>query len=271
LPISSINDWTACLCDENNRKEDNVQEELLILLVRFNCSRRELSKYKNANKAMASKLVAMMLQDIFPNNKDSKSIEYCIQWCPTLALFVSLPPSLASKRSKSIFNMRGAKPTCILAVIYYLAKDNFSQILWMGTTVEAPPPKSKNVTWHSLGLGSFLVAALLKQHFCSGLPESTLSVQASRENKESLYFYKKLGFTEYETPDNGFTMLPNDFKTAIAANPFFWIDCDEPGSMVYLQLNNGKIHLWEDTFVDLFGSNEEDNAQHMYCENSGYA
>ena len=125
LPISSIDEWAAVLLDETNREEENTQEELLISLVGFDCSMRELRQYKNANKDMASKLVTTMLQDLFPNDKDSRSIEYCIQQCPTLALFVSLPPSLASKKSKSIFNIRGQNPRTSLQSSTTLQKITF--------------------------------------------------------------------------------------------------------------------------------------------------
>ena len=70
------------------------------------------------------------------------------------------------------------------------------------------------------------MAVLLKQHFCTDMNESTISVQASEHTKQALSFYKKLGFIEYNTPDSAFSMLPRDLQHKFTKNSLLWIPDD---------------------------------------------
>lgn len=99
----------------------------------------------------------------------------------------------------------------------YHVEPSFTQILWLGTTAEAPPATSTHVSWCSLGLASFLVAVLVKQHFCQrpedAQTESVIGVQAVQSSKQAISFYKKLGFLDItlQTADCGFSLLPDKF------------------------------------------------------------
>jgi hypothetical protein len=90
-----------------------------------------------------------------------------------------------------------------------------------------PPIQSVHHQWRKLGLATYLLSILVKQHTGIGdgkLNESIISLQASSERGNPVRsFYIKLGFTSYDQEDNGLSMLGLSFQNAVTRIPEAWV------------------------------------------------
>ncbi|MCK7498643.1 MAG: hypothetical protein MZW92_54495 [Comamonadaceae bacterium] len=110
---------------------------------------------------------------MFDNANDQQSIANCLENHPTWAIFAGRQKKRESQKGrnkKSIFSW-ASNVSCLAAMVYYGGENNFSHILWLGTTLDPPPIESKHSSWRSIGLASFLVAVLVKQHLCQATDE----------------------------------------------------------------------------------------------------
>ena len=162
------------------------------------------------------------------------------------------------RHNKSIF-ARADNVSCLSAMVYYGGENNFCHILWLGTTLDPPPIDSKHSSWRSVGLASFLVAVLVKKHLCqaSEKGQSTITVQASANQKQAVSFYRNLGFMDITSPYGGVpSLLPSSFANEAASNYHLWIASTDDNFMICLRLREGRIRLWQRNTVD---SDEEDD------------
>jgi hypothetical protein len=158
---------------------------------------------------------------------------------------------------KSILDVKDASSLHCLAAVNYFQVGTRTVVLWLSTTLEAPPVDSRNVTWRKLGLATYLLCMLVKQHtgFCTGgtLSVSLLSLQASRLRDNPVHrFYFKLGFQCHDLEDNGLSLLHYAFQIAVYAHPKIWV-APKREAMSLFQLHDGlpqrmrNIHLTPDS------------------------
>ena len=97
-------------------------------------------------------------------------------------------------------------------------------MLWLATTLAKPSVDSIHLMWHKLGLGTYLLSMLVKQHTgisnSPTLDDSILCLQASQKRTntdiKSRRFYLKLGFICHdEFKDNGFSETSEAFQMAV--------------------------------------------------------
>jgi hypothetical protein len=214
----------------------------------------------------AKKLARGMLCHVFDNKDDHNSIANCLDNHPTWAIFAGRQKKLRQirngrKQEKGIFSCAN-HVSCLAAVVYYGSENNYSHILWLGTTVDPPPIESKHSSWRSIGLASFLVAVLVKQQLChahDGVQvQSTVTVQASAAQKKAVSFYKKLGFIDITAACGSVpSMLPCSFVTEAESNSHLWMESTADNNMLCLRLRDGQIRFWEDNTVDMTDDDNE--------------
>jgi hypothetical protein len=162
-----------------------------------------------------------------------------------------------AKPFKSIFDNKDT--SCIAAVNYFRAGKR-TQILWLATTLSAPPIESIHVIWRKLGLATYLVCLLLKQHTGIGtgsLDDSCLSLQASSKRGLPVRsFYLKLGFISDDLEDNGLSITSQEFQEQVQVFPKVWVSSDKE-RMSFLHLSQGRLNLSETGVFDLTQSNSE--------------
>jgi hypothetical protein len=221
-----------------------------------------------ARVVAATSEVRKMLHSSFPSKEDRASIDVAMSVFPTIAIFMyRLPPSTAisvindghnrnKKRKssfKSIFDVRGRSlPECVAAINYF-REDTHTQVVWLSTTPKAPPQESSHVIWRKMGLSTFLLCMLIKQHTGIGdgaMDHSCLSLQASTEKQEeAMNFYLKLGFVRVDDSDNGITNTSTGFQEAVKTSPEVWVTA-ETQLMTLLQLYKGRL-FFPDQTIDL--------------------
>ena len=118
-------------------------------------------------------------------------------------------------------------------------------MLWLATTLEAPPVDSIHVVWQKHGLATYLLCMLVKQHtgFASNMDESVLSLQASSERTNPVRnFYLKLGFICHDEyiNDNGLSKTSKGFQEEVRKNPELWVT-PERYVMSLFQLFQGRL------------------------------
>jgi hypothetical protein len=131
-----------------------------------------------------------------------------------------------------------------IAAVNYLADGTHTQVLFLGTTLDKPPVDSIHVTWQHLGLATYLLCMLVKQHTRNNtIQHSILSLQASRQRDNPVrHFYLKLGFSCYEKEDNGLSLTSAGFREALTKFPDLWVNSQtEP--MLFFQLHHGRLNL----------------------------
>ena len=132
-----------------------------------------------------------MLWSCFQSEEDHESIDLAMANFPTIAIFMSQvhkeeKKKKLKKQPKSIFDVKDgnlSKVQCLAAVCYHCFEQH-TQVLWLSTTIQKPPVESIHVVWRKLGLGTYLLCMLIKQHTGIGtgsLDGSVLTLQASAE------------------------------------------------------------------------------------------
>jgi hypothetical protein len=181
-----------------------------------------------------------MVSSCFESNEDRKCIKVAMDNYPTIAIFFckveDQQKELARKRSKnknqyrkSIFDVKNNSSLHCLAAVNYFSVATKTVVLWLATTREKPPTESIHVTWRKLGLGTYLLCMLVKQHtaFCKGsLGDSVISLQASQNRADSARsFYLTLGFQCHDeyVNDNGLSQTHAAFQGAVGGNPRLWV------------------------------------------------
>ena len=134
-----------------------------------------------------------------------------------------------------------------LSAVNYFREGTHTHVLWLATTVEAPPINSIHVMWRQRGLSTYLLCMLVKQHTGIGtgcLDHSVLSLQASRlKLNPARSFYLKLGFISHdEYNDNGLSHTSPGFQVAVNKFPQLWVP-SERQAMSFLKLCQGRLKL----------------------------
>jgi hypothetical protein len=122
-----------------------------------------------------------------------------------------------------------------------------THVLWLATTREAPPIESAHVMWQKLGLETYLLCMLVKQHTGIGnghLENSVITLQASHERRKPVRsFYLRLGFICHdESADNGLSLTSPGFQEAVKASPKVWVPA-ETEQMSLFKLYQGWLVL----------------------------
>ena len=168
----------------------------------------------------------------FDSEADHKCIKVAMANYPTIAIFMAQVPdqNLKKKKNKnqrkSILDVKDTSKLHCLAAVNYFQDGTHTQVLWLATTPEAPPVDSIHVTWRKLGLSTFLMCMLVKQHTGIGtIQHSILSLQASRQrNNPVRSFYLKLGFSCHNKfEDNGLSHTSKGFQEAVLKFPELWV------------------------------------------------
>ena len=134
-----------------------------------------------------------MLCSCFESDEDHKSIKVAMAHYPTMAIFMAPNDGQDTlKRNhkkqdgihKSILDVKETTSLQCLAVVNYFQIGETTVVLWLATTLKAPPVESRNVMWQNLGLATYLLCMLVKQHTTFTKPDGTqfasvLSLQAS--------------------------------------------------------------------------------------------
>jgi hypothetical protein len=262
LPIKGVDEWGS-LCEVDlDGNSVLTEEKLMISLVGFNVATviPRTNTFHVNWRDESEKLVRDMLCEVFDNEDDHNAIANCLENHPTWAIFAGRQKRQRKtrkgrKQEKGIFSCAN-NVSCLAAVVYYGPENNYSHILWLGTTVDPPPIESKHSSWRSIGLASFLVAVLVKQQLChahDGVQvQSTVTVQASAAQKKAVSFYKKLGFIDITAAGGSIpSMLPRSFVTEAESNSHLWMESTDDNHMLCLRLRDGQIRFWEDNTVDL--------------------
>ena len=268
LPIKGVDEWGS-LCEVDlDGNSVLTDEKLMISLVGFNVANviPRTNTFHVNWRDEAKKLVRDMLCEVFDNEDDHNAIANCLENHPTWAIFAGRQKRQRKtrkgrKQEKGIFSCAN-NVSCLAAVVYYGPENNYSHILWLGTTVDPPPIESKHSSWRSIGLASFLVAVLVKQQLChahDGVQvQSTVTVQASAAQKKAVSFYKKLGFIDITAASGSVpSMLPRSFVTEAESNSHLWMESTDDNHMLCLRLRDGQIRFWEDNTVDLTDDDNE--------------
>jgi hypothetical protein len=162
-------------------------------------------------------------QMVFPcfNQVDHHSIQMAMENYPTLAIFMSkfsckakMKWSRTGKKAqrKSILD---DKDVSCLAAVNYFQEGTHTQVLWLATTLSKPPVKSIHVVWRKLGLATYLLCMLVKQHtgLNNNMDHSVLSLQASLKRGTTGHrYYMSLRFIPQSCDgDNGLSLTSPGF------------------------------------------------------------
>lgn len=215
-----------------------------------------LKERPSKNHLSAHKLSLALLYHCFSEPKDRSSIRVAMDNFPSIAIFMALiPKEQKTKHCKSkpssIFEH---KSTSCLSVLNFLRDQNQqTQVLGLATTLLAPPPESIHVMWHKIGLATYLLCILVNQHTGIGdgsLENSKISLQASMErDNPARQFYLKLGLTDHDLFDNGFSLTSAYFQVTVDKFPQLWITSDSH-KMSLFQLTRGCLKI-PDVILDL--------------------
>jgi hypothetical protein len=122
-----------------------------------------------------------------------------------------------------------------------------TQVLWLATTLEEPPTESIHFMWQKLGLGTYLLCMLVKQHTGIGngsLEDSVITLQASCESKKAVRsFYLRLKFYSHnESADNGLSLTGSGFQESVKTYPKVWVPAATE-QMSLFNLSEGRLVL----------------------------
>jgi len=121
--------------------------------------------------------------------------------------------------------------------------------------------------WSKVGLCSFLVTFLAKQHMLKRRVNSITTVQASMspEARDAVKFYTNLGFIpQYNETDNGLLLASEEFQELVSQDTYMWI-ADYEANMCLFELTNGWIWLYQDYHIDLVNDDVEVEQDHQQC------
>jgi hypothetical protein len=135
----------------------------------------------------------------------------------------------------------------LAAVTYYTDLNNQDSVLLrLATTNEDAPRESIHVKWCNLGLSTYLLCMLLKQHTGreNSMDNSVLSVQVSTDPAElhASRFFQRLGFKKLMEEDNGLAMTPKAFQENLFTFSTYWVSPSKERRYLF-QLHGGKLLL----------------------------
>jgi hypothetical protein len=242
--------WPELLSPEVTKKKK--LPPMLLSMVCFSppASSILLNSPTNSRRAeIASSKAREMLQSTFVSKHDHECIDVALDNFPTIAIFMAQVPEDGLKKRKnknkrkSICDVKDNSSLHCIAAVNYLADGTHTQVLFLATTFEEPPVNSIHVTWQQLGLATYLLCMLVKQHTRnSTIQHSILSLQASpQRNNPARSFYLKLGFSCYnELEDNGLSRTSAGFQEAVQRFPELWVKSE---SMLFFRLCQGRLNL----------------------------
>jgi hypothetical protein len=144
--------------------------------------------------------------------------------------------------------------TSCLAVVNFFRDGQQTQVLWIATTPFEPPIQSIHYKWRQIGLATYLLAILVKQHTGIGdgnLNDSIICLQASSDRTDPVRsFYLKVGFTSYDLDDNGLSETSPAFQSAVHRIPEAWVFVLKQ-KMSLFKLYRGSLKVSPAVTVDL--------------------
>ena len=175
-----------------------------------------------------------MVSSCFNSKEDHHCIKVAMDKYPTIAIFMCqvLDQTQEVKRKrktkndqirKSILDVKDASSLHCLAAVNYFTVGQKTVVLWLATTLQKPPVHSIHVTWRKIGLATYLLCMLVKQHTKYGdLFDSVICLQSSQNRNDSARsFYLSLGFQVHDeyVRDNGLSQTHPAFQGAVGKNP----------------------------------------------------
>jgi hypothetical protein len=200
--FSGMQDWPKLMNAHapTNKQGSKSPPKMYLSLV---CFRPPGASSFNAAPASIKKKVKLahtkardMVSSCFETEEDHLCIKVAMDNYPTIAIFMCQSVQHELKRNrgknkqvrKSILDVKDPSSLhCLAAVNYYQVGDK-THVLWLSTTREKPPVDSIHVTWQKLGLATYLLCMLVKQHTAFGrasLADSVISLQASQNRTDS--------------------------------------------------------------------------------------
>jgi hypothetical protein len=212
--------WPKTLPPPKGSRDTQILMSLVCFMPTARMSRED-SRVKNL-VCKAHEKASQMVISCFDLEEDHSCIQKAMDNYPTLAIFMSTIDS--SKHShtgrkpqrKSILD---DKHVSCLAAVTYFRQGTHTQVLWLATTLAQPPVGSIHVVWQKIGLGTYLLCMLVKQHtgISDNLDHSVLSLQASPKRGSAVRrYYMKLGFISQNCAgDNGFLLTSHGFQNEV--------------------------------------------------------
>jgi hypothetical protein len=264
--LPGMDKWVMLDRTDDGTKEEgpiNSSPPILFSLVCFVGPATILSNEPNFQKVKtAHDKARRMLYSTFEKKDDRDCIDVAMANNPTIAIFMCRGNGERSKKKnrnkKSIFDGRDANLVHCLAAVNYFRHGTNTQVLWLATTLEKPPVDSIQLMWHKLGLGTYLLCMLVKQHTgiskSPTLDDSILCLQASQKRTntdiQSRRFYLKLGFICHdEFKDNGLSETSEAFQMAVHKFSKLWV-FPERECMSFFRLCKGRINFLPRRFLD---------------------
>jgi hypothetical protein len=138
-------------------------------------------------------LALEMFHISFECNEDHNSIEAVMHSFPTVGIYMCVigdkKKQGKKKRPKARIIFEYQSSSCVCALNFFRDSALHTQVLWLATTLEAPPVASIHSIWQKHWFATYLLCILIKQHTGIGigtLDHSTLSLlQASSQKKHS--------------------------------------------------------------------------------------
>jgi hypothetical protein len=169
---------------------------------------------------------------------DHGHIDASMKTFPTMGIFLSLKKKATRKTKKeklaskdaSIFDDSNSKQVHCLCAVNYFRHEQQTVVLWLATTIDKPFQQSIHTIWRNMGLATYLLCMLIKQHTGAGpnMDKSMLCLQSSNEiNNDACRFYKRLGFCEHIVGDNGLSRTSDAFRLVVKDNPQCWVSTKE--------------------------------------------
>jgi hypothetical protein len=180
-----------------------------------------------------------MVSSCFNSKEDHHCIKVAMDKFPTIAIFMCqvLDQTQEVKRKrnstkkdhicKSILDVKDTSSLHCLAAVNYFTVGQRTVVLWLATTLQKPPVHSIHVTWRKLGLATYVLCMLVKQHTTlDHIEESEISLQSSQNRKDSARsFYLSLGFQVHDeyVRDNGLSQTHIVFQGNVHKNLELWV------------------------------------------------
>ena len=173
---------------------------------------------------MALNQIRKLYGKFFKSSDDKLAIEEALKSLPSFAIFARFTKD--SNTGQGLFDSASKSNSahCLSAVMFFSDKQH-SVMLWLATTNENAPTESIHFKWHNLGLSTYLLCMVLKQHtgYSNDMENSVISVQVPTHPAKldvSRYF-QWLGFLRLLEADNGLALTPDRFQQALEDYPTF--------------------------------------------------
>jgi hypothetical protein len=236
-------DYWPMLTDTLSTGESEVQITDTICLISLvsvtainSTSTRQWGRDKTDKAGLALKEIRKLYQKIFPSRDDhKKAIDEALLYSPSLAIFTRFtkdndagPSIFDSLESHDHARSKSGDVHCLAAVTYYTDMTMQDTVLLrLATTNVDAPRESVHVKWRNLGLSTYLLCMLLKQHTGreNSMDNSVLSVQVSTDPAElhASRFFQWLGFKKLMEEDNGLAMTPKAFQENLFTFSMYWV------------------------------------------------